>query len=59
MMITLLKEERRPHFLSTTHPKRNEYEVKLRDLKQAHLGGNPMSIFVHIFIFLVVFDAFG
>jgi len=25
-MITLLKKERRPHFLFTTHPKPNEYE---------------------------------
>ena len=29
----------------------NSVRVKLSDLKQAHLGGSPKSIFVHIFIF--------
>jgi len=29
-----------------------------RDLKQAHLGGSPMTILVNNFYFLVIFDLF-
>jgi len=45
-------------FLSSTFFLLSTVRVKLNDLKQAHLGGSPMSIHVNNFLFFLLFLMF-